>query len=292
MKEILINDNNFAYNPINFNDLIIYQLGELQCGSQTTFYPHLHDGGWIEYSYVISGKAIMYANGIPTPVKKNDLYISHDQEIHFIESDKNDCLRMAFFSFNFSNDSPLKKSLEKCLSITKNEHNRVINIPNLNLHFFKLFAEIKGKSPIQKLIFENDAKLLISKTICKYLKEKELEYVPPSVSPTQYLYNEVICYIDYNYNTIKSIDDLAKKFGYSTCYLSRIFKKINGQNLKTYISNKRLNEAKKLFEKKGYTVSYVSNFFNYSSIYVFSRAFKKLFNISPKVYIKLYQQKK
>ena len=51
-----------------------------------------------------------------------------------------------------------------------------------------------------------------------------------------------------------------------------------------YYSIQKVNYAKKLIEEGNMSITKISNYLNYSSVYVFSRAFKNIFGISPKLY--------
>jgi len=86
-------------------------------------------------------------------------------------------------------------------------------------------------------------------------------------------------YIDAGQGMTYSLDDFARQFSYSKYYLQRRFKSTYGKGLIEYKNEKRMTKAKELL--KSDTVSGVSRRLGYSSIYVFSRAFKNRFGVSP-----------
>ncbi len=86
-------------------------------------------------------------------------------------------------------------------------------------------------------------------------------------------------YIDAGYGMASTLADFEKQFSYSKYYLERQFKKNYGISLISYRNNKRMQMAEKLLKK--HTVSYVSEKLGFTSIYVFSRAFKQHFGFSP-----------
>lgn len=86
-------------------------------------------------------------------------------------------------------------------------------------------------------------------------------------------------YIDAGYGMASTLTDFEKQFSYSKYYLERQFKKNYGISLIAYRNNKRLQLAEKLLKTN--TVSYVSEKLGFTSIYVFSRAFKQYFGYSP-----------
>ena len=86
-------------------------------------------------------------------------------------------------------------------------------------------------------------------------------------------------YLDAGQGMSLSLEDIAKQFGYSKYYLDRRFKEAFGISLIAYRNDKRMELAKELLTEK--SVSDVSETLGFSSIYVFSRAFKNHFGVAP-----------
>lgn len=86
-------------------------------------------------------------------------------------------------------------------------------------------------------------------------------------------------YLDAGQGGSSSLDDIARQFNYSKYYLARRFKKRYGISLMLYRNHRRMQLAKTLLLTEN--VSAVSEKLGFSSIYVFSRAFKNYFGVSP-----------
>lgn len=86
-------------------------------------------------------------------------------------------------------------------------------------------------------------------------------------------------YLDADQGLTSNLDDIAKQFNYSKCHLEHRFKDRYGISLIAYRNNKRMQLAKIMLQTQ--SVSYVADKLGFSSIYVFSRAFKNHFGISP-----------
>ena len=102
------------------------------------------------------------------------------------------------------------------------------------------------------------------------------------VDNTESIYSmeeQVKDYLDANQGLTSNLDDIAKHFNYSKCHLEHRFKDRYGISLIAYRNNKRMQSAKTLLAT--YSVSDVSNKLGFSSIHVFSRAFKNHFGFSP-----------
>ncbi len=86
-------------------------------------------------------------------------------------------------------------------------------------------------------------------------------------------------YIDAGQCLTAKLDDVAKQFNYSKYYLDRCFKESYGVGIMAYRNEKRMQTAKEMLKQN--TISVVSEKLGFSSIYVFSRAFKNHFGVSP-----------
>lgn len=89
-------------------------------------------------------------------------------------------------------------------------------------------------------------------------------------------------YIDAGQGLSVKLEDLSRQFSYSKFHLERQFKNAFGISLIAYRNQKRMEFAKKLLEEKN--VSAVCEELGFSSIYVFSRAFKQFYGVSPSEY--------
>lgn len=99
---------------------------------------------------------------------------------------------------------------------------------------------------------------------------------------TEYVYSaeeQVKDYLDAFQGFSSSLDDIAKQFNYCKCHLAHRFKDRYGISLIAYRNNKRMQLAKTMLETR--SVSTVAEKLGFSSIYVFSRAFKNYYGFSP-----------
>lgn len=281
--------NNFFEKPRSYNDLLIYQIGEALCEISTELNNHTHLE-WFELSYVLSGKGEIFTNNIGSPVSKGDIYISLPKEIHRIASDNSEPLRYFFVAFNVAENSPFAPLLERCLSLIANEKMRVYHSDSVLWHFQHLLFEFKQQSSIQNLIFEHELKTVILKVLAMIEPGDSAPYRPQHNNKQLLCFN-IMDYIDRNITSMENAMCLSDVFGYNYTYLSRFFKKVTGENISSYITNKKLNLAKNMLEDGNLSVTEIANELLYSSIHVFSRAFKDKFHMSPSEY-KLHFRKK
>lgn len=91
-------------------------------------------------------------------------------------------------------------------------------------------------------------------------------------------------YIDAAQGLTMSLDDFESQFNYSKYYLEREFKKCYGIGLISYRNAKRMQIAAEMLRNE--KVSTVVEKMHFSSVYSFSRSFKKHFGVSPTEYAK------
>ncbi len=92
--------------------------------------------------------------------------------------------------------------------------------------------------------------------------------------------NKVISFINSHYMEDIKIASIAKNLGLDRKYLARIFKESQGIDMKTFLINKRLHEAKKLL-LLGFNVEESAYMVGYKDPFGFSKAFKKRYGKSP-----------
>lgn len=92
-------------------------------------------------------------------------------------------------------------------------------------------------------------------------------------------------YIDQNYcNSDLSLSVVATEIGISTAYLSTIFKSITGESYIVYLTNLRIEKAKKLLKESNMKTYEIAYEIGYENPHYFSINFKKTVGISPNQY--------
>ncbi|WP_413739720.1 helix-turn-helix domain-containing protein [Sodalis sp. RH14] len=84
-----------------------------------------------------------------------------------------------------------------------------------------------------------------------------------------------------------SLDAIAAKAGYSKWHLQRIFLKITGSKLGTYVRERRLSKAALALYHSSRSILDIALEYGFDSQQSFSRAFKKQFLITPDQYRKM-----
>ena len=117
-------DKSFIKEPLRFDDIYLVQIGRLHFTPGDSMHAHAHKN-WYELTIITDGEGEVITNGIPTPVRRGDIYISLPCDTHAIRSSVHAPMKYDFFSF-FTDDAQYCAVLD---DITKYLHTdeRVFN---------------------------------------------------------------------------------------------------------------------------------------------------------------------
>lgn len=96
-------------------------------------------------------------------------------------------------------------------------------------------------------------------------------------------FQKVIDYIDQHIHEGISIHDLAKHIGYSPYHFLRMFKEVVGETPMEYVTKRKLQFALRDMSKQT-SMNDIAFNYGYESYVGFSKAFKKVFGVSPATY--------
>lgn len=102
---------------------------------------------------------------------------------------------------------------------------------------------------------------------------------------------ESLKYIEENLTSSISLDDLAKKAYFSSYYFHRLFQSIVGESVMEYIRRKRLLHAADDLLYCNNSIIEIAFKYQFNSQDVFTRAFKRLFGVTPQEYRKINKSK-
>ncbi len=85
-----------------------------------------------------------------------------------------------------------------------------------------------------------------------------------------------------------SLNTLSEKVGLSASYFSTVFKNETGMNFSDFITSVRITQAKKLLTETNLSVAIIAESIGYRDQKYFSKLFKKVTNLKPSDYRKLY----
>lgn len=114
------------------------------------------------------------------------------------------------------------------------------------------------------------------------LTETDQESVRRNKSMTRL--SSITAYMKENYTGDLSLEEVAKVFGYSPAYLSRMFRKYAGVSFKEHVQSIRLGYAVKDLESGRYSITETAMRNGFSGSKAFARAFRKKYGMLPSEY--------
>ena len=242
-----------------------------------------------ELIYIADGKFVLNYNGMDYPCHKGQFLllcpgISHSflsidtdlsqPHIHFDITCLPDSKQVpvCFKSFEDLTEEEKKKIRTNIFDDYPQNPRITFSDTETALHLFnRIVAQPKPSSLVQKGLLIELLDMLITDNFPGLFEESR-----NSLNSIERLVKD---YLDASQGVSSSLEDIARQFNYSKYHLTRRFKKRYGISLILYRNNKRMQLAKTLLLTEA--VSAVSEKLGFSSIYVFSRAFKNHFGVSP-----------
>jgi two-component system response regulator YesN len=127
--------------------------------------------------------------------------------------------------------------------------------------------------------FEHLRKWFLEKVMdaCRNIIMKKVEQASGVIAKTK-------TFIDENYNKDISLDDVSRIVDISPYYFSKLFKEETGENFIEYLTNIRIDKAKKLLQNRDISIKSICIDTGYSDPNYFSRIFKKQVGVTPTEY--------
>lgn len=217
---------NFSSNPITIN------LEEM-----TTKYRQWFTGGTIYY--VLSDTIRITVHQQTFNFSKDDIILINPFEFHDIEADKAKVLILNI-SFEKYDRTVLKEKPSFDLNSQTSEQNESITrVKELIAELVKCYSdgdranEILAKSLAYNLLNTLVSNFLISKSPLEQSSFQQYQKI-----------EEILKYCSQNYNTLKSLSELAEQFHYTPQYMSKLFKTAIGETFSEYIDNIRLENLR------------------------------------------------
>ena len=91
-------------------------------------------------------------------------------------------------------------------------------------------------------------------------------------------------YLDQNFSSRITLDNLATRFFINKYYLTRVFKEQYGQSITAYLQNVRITHAKQLLRFTDKTVEEIGLECGLGQLHYFSRVFKEIEGVAPSAY--------
>ena len=272
------NDTSYLYNPLKLNDIKLIQIGKLYLKESAEVANHLHLE-WFELTVVTGGEGYVYTNDVGTFVKTGDIYLSFPADVHKIVSSEDKPLRFDYLSFITDNEK-FNNGLKKLIS-----HLHAPDIRVFKDEYIETLLEmgINEITTNKQSYFEESLYGIVSQILVRTLRilQNTKPKIKENVSRAEMICYQVMHYIDTNVFYIKRLDQIANAFNYNYSYLSTLFKKTTGTSILEHYTQSKLKKATALITENKLSITEIAHLLNYSSVYAFSKAYKKQTGVPP-----------
>lgn len=233
-----------------------------------------------EFVYIDSGSASVIADGRRFDMKQGDAYFHKPNEFHTIKTDDK-FANSVIISFDCV--SPAMHGFENCrVNLDRDEKALLAKIVD---EASKCFSDKLGDVYLKKLTRAKDQpfggeqliRLYVEQLLISLTRRRESppERESKEIRSTEELTEKIKRQLEEHvYDTI-SLDEIAANAFFSKTYVKAVFKKNTGTTIMQYFTRLKIDEAKKLISMNKYTFTEIAYKLGYSSLYYFSRQFKK-----------------
>ncbi len=190
-------------------------------------------------------------------------------------------------TFNRKNVVETLSALEEYLYNVKSD------ISEVKLFLTDLYLRIKEQ--INLLYSNNNIPFSSNSTVIEFIDKKHYLYEIVQFLSEQFemvmnatgnpsrnsVLDDILYYIDHNYQNNIKLETIAPLFGYNSAYLGKIFHKTVGESFNSYIDHMRINHSKSLLLQGTYKVYEIAEMVGYRNVDYFHKKFRKYVGESP-----------
>lgn len=248
-----------------------------KCGNMTVNKVIKENEDYYVFYFVHRGRIIVTNNeGRTSIVEKNEGFVVFQQEDISFKND-NEAANVTWVAFSgYLVDDYLKRA-----GIDKKYIKFCDDIEGSLGKKFDRIVEVSRKLPNRycKMIS-------ILYDIFSFLLENKHDDDEVNKNIKEYYFLRALEYINSNYRTNITVEDMANEAGITRKYLYTIFKEFAGVSPKEYLTGYRLRKAKILLIEGVHTIEEVGELVGYPNQFHFSKEFKKVVGVAPSQYKK------
>ena len=261
----------------SFVDLGLYQFGSEACEPGHSFGPARRNH--YLFHYVINGRGTLYSDGADGKtrtftVKAGEGFLIYPEQVNLYVADMSNPWEYAWLEFDglrvkhaldtagFSKDEPIYRT--KFPEMRERLRDEMLYIvDHSEASTFELIGHMYLFMDCLTRSAENAGRVITSRLREFYIRE-------------------AIAYIENNYQRDITIEELAEALRLNRSYFGKIFRQSTGKTPQRFIMNYRMIKAAELLAATDMPVNEVGASVGYDNPLHFSRAFKTIYNISPR----------
>lgn len=270
-----------------FIDLNLYQCGWEQCKPSQSFGPHIRNH--YLFHFIISGTGTLFTedskkNNSEYKIKSNQGFLLCPNQTNTYVADSTHPWEYVWLEFDglrakellnlsgLSIDSPIYKSGSR--AITEELLKEMLYIVNHS----------------KESLFQLIGHLYLALDDITKSSANKIEIKPQKLA--DFYVHEAMTFIEQNFHNDISVQDIADFCNLNRSYFGKIFRNTVGSNPQDFLINYRMSKATELLKLTELKIQDISNAVGYPNQLHFSRAFKNIFDESPRSWRNKHHTKK
>ena len=253
-------------------------------------------------TYIVAGEGVFIFEGTKYYVKKGDLILIPPYMTHIIQTDNDDGINQYILHFDLFFNEKRSGAILKEEGMSFKEYAQCKDNPESLFCYVpyvisanpvemkkteEIFLEIKDDFESKDEYYELALKAGMLELLRIYLRItlQDKEHKKKILMREWKNIEKAIQFIHNNYSRQLRLKDVSAASGLSMSYFCRLFKNYTGASVHQYINTIRIKEAAKNLIDGELNLSQIAEKVGFSSIYLFSRIFKKIENVPPSKFI-------
>lgn len=226
--------------------------------------------------FVLEGRGELEMNGKSHALNPGMVYSYGPGVPHVIRSDPDNVLLKYFVDFTGSGSASLLKNISM-------EKGGVVQISNQQI-ISGIFEQLQYAGISRGLNSGRISVLLLEALVLQIQETMFSGHETASFSAATY--HRCREHIGGHFNSIKTLDEISESCGIDKAYLCRLFKKFSGTSPYSYLMRLKMNSAAVRLKTSDLTLKSIASEHGFKDPYHFSKAFKKIYGISPDAFRK------
>lgn len=260
-------------NPVKFHDFRLCYCGYEECEPEHNFGPAVKTQYVLHY--VLSGKGVFSVGGQDYKISKGEAFLIEPNVRAQYRADADEPWTYLWVGFDgecadaYLREMKLLGAKKPVFTITKGLELKQIVMEMLKHNT----VGVENEFALQGLLCKFFS--IVSSEVTRRGKKAEDD------SKQNYYIKKAIEFIRDNYSNGINVTDISDYVGLNRSYLFTLFQDHLGISPQKYLSNFRLERACELLKATNYSIEDISYSCGYRDPLVFSKAFKKLYGVSP-----------
>ena len=234
----------------------------------------LHWHTQIELWLIIDGSSEIILNDIAIPVRKGNIVVINSNTRHSMKPSQDGWSKICLIL-----EQSYLESVEPAVGSMRFED--CFDDTYAAGLLREIFDEFTAKEFGYKSKVISDILALLVQLMRKHTIQQPQPLLLKLKSSPVILTSRVAEYIQKNYHTPISLDEIAEANNLSKCYMCRIFKNITGETVLSFLNDLRCSYADYLIHTQSYTIKEIALKCGFESASYFSRVYKKTRGNSP-----------